>query len=198
MPRTQEAYQRLRENQRRKILEAARKVFALKGPSATMADVAAAAGISQGLAYRYFTNKEAILKELILQAAQTGPPLLQNILHGPESPGRRLKLLVSRAFENRGERLEYYRLFVNAMNDEATPEPLRKLLRKPGQAYQEALRRLIVEGQASGEVARGDPDQMVLVLMACLDGLSSLAIRNPERYRKHYPDVEIILRMLYP
>ena len=154
--------------------------------------------MSQGLAYRYFANKDAIFKELVVQAAQAGPPILQQILKMPDTAGKRLHLLVSRIFENQGECLEFYRLSMNAINDDATPDDLRKLLRRPGQTYQAVMRQLIVEGQASGEVASGDPDQMVIVIMACLDGLSSLAVRNPERFKKHYPDVGIILQILKP
>ena len=43
MPRTEEANQQIRQEQRTKILNASRNVFARKGRAATMADVAAEA-----------------------------------------------------------------------------------------------------------------------------------------------------------
>lgn len=43
---------RSQDAQRTNILEGARRAFARKGQAATMADVAQAAGVSQGLAYR--------------------------------------------------------------------------------------------------------------------------------------------------
>ena len=70
MPRTEEANQQIREEQRTKILAAAAKVFARKGKAATMADVATETGISQGLAYRYFASKEEILTTLVKQTAE--------------------------------------------------------------------------------------------------------------------------------
>src|SRR5229473_589037 len=114
MPRPEEANQRIREEQRAKILDGARKVFARKGLAATMADVAAEAVVSQGLAYR------------------------------------------------------------------------------------DVMRQLIVEGQAAGEVAEGDPDQMVIVVLACLDGLSRLVLWDSEQVKKHFPDAGLLLRMLKP
>ncbi len=198
MPRTKEANQCLRESQRLKILEAARKVIARKGMSATMTDIASAAEISQGLAYRYFASKDDIVKELVTQAAQAGPPILQQFRKMSDSPGKQLRMLVSRIFENQGERLEFYQLAVNVLHHDETPDDQRKLLRKQGQSLQATIRQLILDGQAVGEVAEGDPDQMVMVVMACLDGLSSFALRNPEQFKKHYPDVSIILRMLEP
>ena len=64
MPRTEEANRKIRDEQRSNILDAARKVFARKGSSATMAEVAEEAGVSDGLAYRYFPSKDAIFKDL--------------------------------------------------------------------------------------------------------------------------------------
>jgi len=198
MPRTKEANEHLRETQRLKILQAARKVLAHKGMTATMADIAITAGVSQGLAYRYFASKDEIVKVLISQIAQSTPPTLQQIHEISDSPSKRLKVLISRIFESGGERLEYYQFAMNALNHSETPDDLRKTVRKYGQTIENAIRQLIVEGQANGDVASGDPDQMVMVVMACLNGLSSFALRYPERFKKHYPDVEIILRMLKP
>ena len=86
-PRTEEANSRIREEQKQRILEAAKSIFARKGFSETkMSDIAAAANVSYGLAYHYFANKEAISStcykmlcmdalELMLRAqAQPGTP----------------------------------------------------------------------------------------------------------------------------
>ena len=53
----------------REILDAALTVFVSKGFAATkLDDVAAAAGISKGLLYRYFDNKAELFKEVVRQA----------------------------------------------------------------------------------------------------------------------------------
>jgi AcrR family transcriptional regulator len=196
MPRTEEANQRIREAQQAKILDAARKLFARKGMATTMADIAIAAEISQGLAYRYFTNKEAIFKELVRQTTQTGLTTLQRITEMPGTPGQRLAMLISMIFTNNPERLEYYQLALQMVGDEAIPDDLHELLIQPGRAFQDILRQLITEGQATGEVAQGDPEQLVIAVMACFDGLSRLALRNSDHFKQHFPDAGIILRML--
>ncbi len=198
MPRTEEANQRIREEQRAKILDAAKQVFARKGMAATMAEVAAEASVSQGLAYRYFANKEAIFHELVEQAVQSGIAGIQRIPQMPGTPGERLDLLVSMAWEGRREHPEYYQLLYQVLDDEATSSDIRELIGRQGQTYQEVLRQLIVEGQATGEVAGGDPDQLMIVILASLDGLSRLALREPERVKKHFPDAGIILRIFKP
>jgi AcrR family transcriptional regulator len=198
MPRTEEANQRIREEQRAKILDGARKVFARKGMAATMAEVAAEASVSQGLAYRYFANKEAIFHELVEQAVQSGIEGIQRIPLMPGTPGERLNLLVSKAWEGRREHPEYYQVLYQVLDDEAAAGAILELIGRQGMAYLDMLRQLIIEGQATGEVAEGDPDQLVIVVLACLDGLTRLALRDPERVKKHFPDAGIILRIFKP
>jgi AcrR family transcriptional regulator len=198
MPRSEEVNQHIREAQRAKILESARKVFASKGRSATMADIAAAADVSQGLAYRYFANKEAIFRELVEQAVQSNLAVLQHVSTMSGSPMERLKLMLSKMFGGQGERIEFFQLSMRALNDEGTPEDLRLLLRKPGETYQAVLRQLIVEGQACGEVLPDDPDQLLVAMTACMHGLSRLALRSNPYFREHFPQPEIFLRMLQP
>ena len=54
------------DDRREQILEAAMHVFAQKGYArATTKDIASAAGITPGLIYHYFENKEALLKTII-------------------------------------------------------------------------------------------------------------------------------------
>jgi len=60
------------------------------------------------------------------------------------------------------------------------------------------LRQLIVEGQTTGEVAAGDPDQLVRAILACIEGLTRQAVYDPEHYHEHFPDARIFLRMLKP
>lgn len=198
MPRTEEANQRIREEQRTKILEAAWKVFARKGRTMTMADVATAAGVSYGLAYRYFASKEAILYALVEQSLQSSDAGFQHFREIAGTPGERLDRLISRLVETRRDRPEFSQLFYQVLNDEATPHDLREQALRQGQAFQDLLRRLIVEGQATGEVANADPDQLVTAVLASLDGLARLSVINPERFQQHFPDARIILGMLRP
>src|SRR6266851_9069843 len=188
MPRTEEANQRIREEQRARILEAAWKVFARKGRAMTMADVAAAADVSYGLTYRYFASKEAILHALVQQTLQSREVAFQRFGEIPGTPGERLDFLLSRLIENRRNHPEFSQLLYQVLSDEATPADLREQALRYGQAFQDVLKGLIVEGQATGEVTAGDPDQLVTAILAFLDGLTRLAVINPERFQKHFPD----------
>ncbi|GCE21450.1 TetR/AcrR family transcriptional regulator [Dictyobacter kobayashii] len=196
MPRTEAANQRLREAQREKILDAARKVFARKGMDATMGEVAAEASISQGLAYHYFASKDALFQALSQQVLQASTAGLQHVLAMPGTPGERITLLVSRVVESRREHPDIYQLMDQIQSDETTPANLHEHIQRQGQAFYDVLRQLIVEGQATGEVATGDPDQLVIAMVACVVGLSRLSLRNQEQFTRSCPDADILLRML--
>jgi AcrR family transcriptional regulator len=196
MPRSEEVKQRLHQEQRTHILEAARRVFARKGPAATMDDIAAEASVSHGLAYRYFVSKEAILQTLAEQAFQADPMTFLPVAMMSMTPGERLTWLVSALVKSR--QLPEFVLLDQMRTSPAVPNDLRERVHKRGHALRGAMRQLIVEGQKTGEVAAGDPDQLVNAVLACLDGLTRWAELYPEQDDEHFPDAEIFLRMLKP
>jgi AcrR family transcriptional regulator len=199
MPRTEEANQQIREEQRTRILNAARNVFAKKGRAATMADIAAQAEISQGLAYRYFASKEEIFTILIKRATESGGGPASRIQQIQGTPVTRLALLISYILEDRKANPGYSQLMYQALTDDSTPNDLKQLAMRNGKVIQNIMRQLIVEGQAAGEIAKDDPDQLIVALLACFEGLLKRAsMLDPEDYKKHFPDVKIILRMLKP
>ena len=200
MPRTAEANQRIREAQRAKILQSARSVFARKGMEATIADIAAEAHISLGLAYRYFADKEAIFSELVKQTVPDDATGFQKLVEMPGTPGKRLATLLSSIVGARGQReaLEAHQLLQHALDADAMPDELRELLSKRYHLLLMTMRQLIAEGQATGEIAPGDPDQLVAVMSACIDGLTRWALRDPEQFRAYVPDAQIILRLVQP
>src|SRR4051812_35533945 len=118
MQRTDAVNPRSRQTQRANILEGARRVFARKGRAATMADLAEAAGVSQGLAYRYFASKQEIYRELVEQAVQASLVPSQPAEGLSVTPGERLALLVTSAVEYRRDHPEIYQLLDQALNSD--------------------------------------------------------------------------------
>jgi len=198
MPRTKAANHRLREAQREKILYAARKVFARKGMEATMAEVAAEAAVSHGLAYHYFANKEALFRALVEQTIQADPAGLQRVSEASGTPGERLALLLAKLVTSRRENPEFYQILDQVQRSETTPDDLREQIRRQGQLFFAVMRQLIAEGQATGEVTAGDPDQLVSAVTVYLEGLIRLALLYPGQFQQHCPDAEILLRILKP
>ncbi len=227
MPRTEEANQRIREEQRAKILNAAMLVFARNGMEATMSEVAAAANVSYGLVYRYFASKEALLVELVEKVLSDSLKAFERALEMPGTPGERLRSLLTQIVDGVREHPEFILLVQQMLGEEAerdlSPEPgqkqgqvyqlsvqqvmhheaardhLRKLAQEQSRTYRTVLKQLVVEGQATGEIAHDDPDQLVAAVTACVAGLSQAATwQAPEQFQSTFPDVAIILRMFVP
>jgi AcrR family transcriptional regulator len=199
MPRSKEANARIRQEQRAHILEAAWRVFAHKGTAATMAEIAAEASVSNGLVYHYFPTKEALFAELVERSTQGSLNRVRQTLDLPGTPWERLTFLLSGVLVWLREHPAYALLTHHVTGDEVTPDALREQVRKQGQFTHEAMRQLIVEGQALGQIAEGDPDQLLFTLESCLIGLAlSATSKTPEQFQRHFPDIEVLLRLLKP
>jgi AcrR family transcriptional regulator len=197
VPRTDEANKRIRQDARARILAGARSAFARKGMATTMADIASAAGVSQGLAYRYFSDKDdlvrAVVAEAVRQANDDG-----SWLDGSRSAAERLYCLIASLVEARRTQPELFLLLEHVVGDPATPQDLLDLIQARGRAVREAMRQLVIDAQAGGDVAQDDPAQLVTAIMACLHGLGRFALGGPEGATERFPDAEIVIRMLRP
>ena len=164
-----------------------------------MADIAAEASISQGLAYRYFSGKGEIFATLVKEVTASGGGPAERIKQIKGTPSTRLALIVTYILEDRRQNPGFSQLLYQALADDSTPGDLRQRIFKSGKAIQDLMRQLVVEGQATGEVAKGDPDEIMVALLACFDGLVKRAtMLSPEDNAKHFPDARVILRMLKP
>ncbi len=164
--------------------------------SAKMSEVATEAGVSQGLAYHYFPSKEAIFIALLGQMTRSPEELELIAQKIPGAPAERLDRIISSMVERRRADPEFYQFFSQAMADDSLPPDIRKRVYEQALHMQKILRRLIVEGQATGGIANDDPDELVRTIMACLDGLSRIAVPSSKRTGNRMPNARIILRML--
>jgi AcrR family transcriptional regulator len=195
LPRNKLANQQIREEQRTNILNAAREVFAQKGSSTTMDDIAERAGVSQGLAYRYFSSKEEIFFILFRETMESTKEYDQVIKELPGSSSERLERIVTRLMEMRKEKPGYYQLLYHMLSDEETPKEIRDSVTKRGIVFRREMRKLLIEGQKAGKIADDDPDQLLEAVMGAIDGLWRRIAYDPQS-AKNLPDPKIILRML--
>jgi len=186
----------MRDRANKRILEAARRIFARKGLGATVADIAKEAGVSQGLAYRYFPSKEAIFHTLLRQMLQSGEVKFSD--ESGKTPRERLERFVSETIRLRRENPEFYKFVFQAISEQNLPKDIHDKLSAHGLEIRGVLRRLIIEGQAKGEVSKDEPDQIVDVILACLEGLSMRLAYSDPSTKVQLPDAGIILRLLGP
>ena len=122
------------------ILEAAASVLAERGEQASMADVAAAAGMARATVYRYFPNREALFEALGRLAVDDAGERLE--------AGRLEEIPVPDAFERAVRALvavgDYF-VVVSRQSARPDPEEFERRLAAP-------LRGLIERAQSLGEV----------------------------------------------
>jgi len=114
-PRTQEQYQEIRTESKARIIQSAMQLFAENGFSGvTISTIARKAGISKGLLYNYFKNKEALVKEIILEG-------LRQMLEGlnfnfqQELTENRFKELIEKNIDLLKEQALYWSLYISVI-----------------------------------------------------------------------------------
>jgi AcrR family transcriptional regulator len=174
MPRLSTENQRIRDERHRHILRAAAHMFARKGLMATtISDIAAAAHVSHGLAYHYFASKEEIFRQLVTRAMQGTERLLREAYTREGTVTERLRWLITEMIEGAKDSADDLLIVQQAVISEAVPPDVRELVLHGSRIPLELLSDLLREGQLCGEIIAGDPDQLALLLLSCIQGIFS-------------------------
>ena len=153
------------------ILEAAARTLAERGDHASMADVAAAAGVARATVYRYFPNREGLLEALGRFAVEEAGDRLQAArleeVSVPEAFQRAVRVLVTVG--------DY---FVVLSRESARPDHV-----EFEQRVASPLRRLVERAQGSGEVRNDLPaswlmESLVGIVVSVLRAQPSLGVED--------------------
>lgn len=115
MPRTKEQVEKIRRKRVRQIMDASLNVFAHKGfHSATIADIAHQAGIAKGLIYNYFTSKEELLYQLIVDGFNN---LIEKFDENQDGvlTNAEMELFINDMFRKIVENRAYWKLYFSVM-----------------------------------------------------------------------------------
>jgi AcrR family transcriptional regulator len=152
-----------------RLLEAAAGAFADKGYAATTTrDIASRAGLSPAGVYVHFDSKEALLHALSVRGHEAALDLVTRSLAGPGTATHRVAALMSRfsawhAEHHEMARVVQYELPHLAPEHHAEVARLRRRIDR-------ALRVVIEEGAASGELQVDDVGDTTLALLSlCID-----------------------------
>jgi AcrR family transcriptional regulator len=129
---TPPARQALQERVAAAILDGAARTVAEQGGAASMADVAAAAGVARATVYRYFPNRQALLDQLIELALQDADDRFRaarlDEVPVPEAVARVVRALV-----------EVGDPFIVLVRERARPEAFDRVLARPlGELFERA------------------------------------------------------------
>lgn len=163
---------------RERILEAARKRVAAGGfREARIAAVAAEAGISTGMIYRYFPSKGDLFVEVLSVAVENEVAILCGIARGKGSATEKLAAAVASFARRalRGPHLAY--AFIAEPTDVEVEAARIGDRRKFGNVFKEILK----AGIESGEFPEQNPD----VTAACIVGAFTEALISPTGPTRH-------------
>jgi AcrR family transcriptional regulator len=169
------------EMQRDRILKAAQQSFIKHGfHAAGMAGIAAAAGMSPGLIYRYFANKNAIILAIIERQLAEKSANIDSLQHQPDWDERIRKLF--QGWQRGDDTLMNAALFLE-MSAEATRDPqiAQALAAADAQARQRFLAWMRDHARSQG--ASPDDDELqarALSLQSFIEGLAIRAVREPD------------------
>jgi AcrR family transcriptional regulator len=148
------------ERTRRRLLEAAERVFAELGyHDASIVKITEAAGVGQGTFYLYFTSKKAVFDEVVLDLnARVRHAMTEASAAGSTRAEREL-LGFGAFFRFTAEHPALYRIIRQA--EFVSPETLVTHYERLTEGYVAGLR----QAMESGEIADGDPEVLAWSLM---------------------------------
>jgi AcrR family transcriptional regulator len=193
MPRTKEVFQHIRDSSKQNILDKAAEVFASKGLANTkVSDLVKAAGISQGLLYWYFSDKDDVFIALLEQAVNGVIDYAQTAVKYIGTPREKLYWLTEKVLQGMLENPAYFQLVSQAL---ALPGKVRDTIWKL-EKVRKIIRELITEGQTIGEIDKRNPDRLVFLYLSCLYGLAAGKGFNVPRLDEYFPTTEEVLQLL--
>jgi AcrR family transcriptional regulator len=203
-PRTVASNQRIRDERREQILRAALQVFAHKGLDATkISDIAAAAGISQGLIHHYFSSKQSVYTAVAERAMQGAMETLAEPTDPRSTPWNRLVATCERMLDGISRYPEYLLVIVQCLVNEDIPPETRALISQYGTSLFSHMVGLIREGQAAGQVVAGAPEELAMTFAAMIQGLvltqftRQMFVGDADPGQKGtVPSTETVLRLL--
>jgi AcrR family transcriptional regulator len=167
---------------RERILRAATELIASDGiDEVRIARVANRARASTALVHHYFSTREELLAQALLQSFELAAD--ERFVAGPAAAGSAsegLAIAIDECLPTPGEGEREWILWVELWLRAAREPELRPVAGRMYESYREWVARVIRRGVENGEFSEVDPDEVADLAMALFDGLGVRAlIRDP-------------------
>jgi len=179
-----------RRNRREDVLAAAVEVFWRDGYSAsTVQHVADHVGVLKGSLYHYIQSKEDLLFWILDDVHERSKHILDEVMELETEPLERLRTYMERHVEWYLENVEEVSVYFRDWSY-VSGERL-ELVKQRRRGYSQAIRDLITEAQATGDVDPGvDPKYASFFLLAAVNHV-------PDWYQKNQPDTAADIAGIY-
>lgn len=199
MPRSPEDNQQLKDARRIEILRAASRVFAKKGfVAAKISDIAREAGLSHGLVYHYFENKDAIFGAILEDKLARSRACIAEDEALPGTSLDRLHASMGYWLERTQAEPEMGLMIAQALlSDSLCPEVRTMMANHAKATFMESVSR-IRAGQERGEIGtHAPPEELATTIMCVMRGLALTTLVSPD-VAFAPPSVDTVMRLLLP
>jgi len=167
----QDRREREKQENRKTILESAKKVFAQKGfHAATMEEISVVAEFSKGAIYNYFANKETLFAELIIGKLDEIIQIVKTNLEKLEKPEGKIEKMIELILTFFEDEKETFRIIQSARYtmDPGEKNKLFNMIQKKYLEYYSFIKGVIQEGISSGLLKKMDPDMLSLHMLGII------------------------------
>lgn len=192
-PLNEQQLTQVRDERREQIKKAALIVFARHGIAGTkMSMIAAEAGISQGLFYRYYSSKDSLFIALVQELMEEASKEIAYIAQIPGTPLEQIKALTQGMLDE--DNKHAFMLIQQARKTDDVPEEVKQALEQHSpKVLIDLLVPIFIKGQQTGEFSAGDPREL---LTWYLNIINSLIMQEQENEEYGFPSVDILMRII--
>ncbi|MBS2968230.1 TetR/AcrR family transcriptional regulator [Metabacillus sp. KIGAM252] len=184
MPRTPEAYEKIRKQSSERLLTAALDLFIKKGyHSTSIEEVTKLAQVSKGLLYHYYQGKEGLLEAMIQMRIENLRAVMDGALT-KRTPKEKLCHIAEGTLDNVFQNPELYRFYMNLQTQPHQDQVLAKyadILKK------EFERNFEIQSRIFEMLGIQDPRKRSLLFSSTLNGIMLMICSYPD----HFPIEEM-------
>jgi AcrR family transcriptional regulator len=180
-PKTSKQFEEIRQSRKAAIVETALELFANKGfAGISISNIAQKAGISKGLLYNYFENKESLVREIILEGFRQ---MLKDLDFDfqQELTKKRFIELIHKNFDMLKQNTNYLKLYTAVITQPAVMALVKEEVFKVAEPFIISITAYYQKKGVQNPLAYG------YLIWAIIDGIELDYMFDPE----HYPLEEI-------
>lgn len=192
-PLNKQQLEQIRDERTTQIKQAALQVFARHGFARTKTSmIAAAAGISEGLIFRYFKSKDVLYTTIVQELLEDAGSEIDDSGQLPGTPYEQIKALTQNMLDDNNKYA--FMLILKARKTDEVPAEVKQILEEySSDTMINQLLAIFVHGQEIGEFSAEDPRRLLSWYMSVINSLI-LQEQGEEEYG--FPDVDFLMRML--
>jgi len=174
-PRTKDQFEEIRQKSRENIEKIALELFALKGYHATsISQIAEKAGISKGLLYNYFKNKEQLLDSVVMKVYDEIMRIVQ--MSGNLPSEKQIEQMIIQTIDHLKKNISFWRLYLFLIHQSDVQKKLSDLYEKMRDDYMNYVVKLFEE------IGSENPDMEAMMLGTMFDGIGINYVTAPNGF----------------